>query len=421
MLGPAFMTERRDRSSATCAACTGAAFSGRRAAPGGHRRPSTRTGATSTSCSGLPDHEPAVDRRRISAASASSTSRPGVADGRGVVLALPAPRQLGLRRRLARGRRGTPSPWSPSRSSRPSCSSGSSRRVRDLGMRVIPLGPSAGTDVLAALRANEVVCLLCDRDLTGDGIEVEFFGERTTLPGGPALLALRSGAPLLPAGCYFRATAATRRTSSRRCRRRGGTPPRRRRPGHPGPRAPLRGPHPGRARALAPACSPTGPATAAPTLPRRAPGWDDHAVGREARGLRVMLSCPYSLSLFGGVQGQVLGLARALRALGVDARIVAPCDGPPPEPGHHHRRAEHPVPEQRLGRADRQRPGRRPAHPRGAADVRSPTCSTSTSRCRPGPTTPRSSAPPSPPSARSTPPAPAATAGTRPSGPASSR
>src|SRR3954468_16492873 len=49
--------------------------------------------------------------------------------------------------------------------------------------------------------------------------------------------------------------------------------------------------------------------------------------------MRVMLSCPYSLTLFGGVQGQVLGLARALRADGIDARIVAPCDGPPPEPG----------------------------------------------------------------------------------------
>jgi phosphatidylinositol dimannoside acyltransferase len=73
-----------------------------------------------------------------------------------------------------------------------------------LGMRVIPLGPSAGTDVLKAVRANEVVCLLADRDLTGDGVEVEFFGERTTLPGGPAMVALRSGAPLLPAGCYFR-------------------------------------------------------------------------------------------------------------------------------------------------------------------------------------------------------------------------
>jgi KDO2-lipid IV(A) lauroyltransferase len=73
-----------------------------------------------------------------------------------------------------------------------------------LGMRVIPLSSSAGTEVLQALRANEVVCLLADRDLTGDGVEVEFFGERTTLPGGPAMLALRSGAPLCPVGCYFR-------------------------------------------------------------------------------------------------------------------------------------------------------------------------------------------------------------------------
>jgi lauroyl/myristoyl acyltransferase len=72
-----------------------------------------------------------------------------------------------------------------------------------LGMRVIPLSPSAGTDVLKAVRSNEVVCLLADRDLTGDGVSVEFFGERTTLPGGPAMTALRGGTPLLPVGCYF--------------------------------------------------------------------------------------------------------------------------------------------------------------------------------------------------------------------------
>jgi phosphatidylinositol alpha-mannosyltransferase len=49
--------------------------------------------------------------------------------------------------------------------------------------------------------------------------------------------------------------------------------------------------------------------------------------------MRVMLSSPYSLSLFGGVQAQVLGLVHALRRRGVDARVIAPCDGPPPEPG----------------------------------------------------------------------------------------
>ncbi len=56
---------------------------------------------------------------------------------------------------------------------------------------------------MKALRANEAVCLLCDRDLDRTGIEVEFFGERTTLPAGPATLSIRTGAPLLPVGCYF--------------------------------------------------------------------------------------------------------------------------------------------------------------------------------------------------------------------------
>jgi KDO2-lipid IV(A) lauroyltransferase len=72
-----------------------------------------------------------------------------------------------------------------------------------LGMTVVPLGPDAGRAALRALGNNEVVCLLCDRDIAGGGVEVEFFGETTTLPGGPALLALRSGAPLVPVGVYF--------------------------------------------------------------------------------------------------------------------------------------------------------------------------------------------------------------------------
>jgi phosphatidylinositol alpha-mannosyltransferase len=40
--------------------------------------------------------------------------------------------------------------------------------------------------------------------------------------------------------------------------------------------------------------------------------------------------CPYSLTLPGGVQGQVLGLARGLRELGHETRVLGPCDGPPP-------------------------------------------------------------------------------------------
>lgn len=49
--------------------------------------------------------------------------------------------------------------------------------------------------------------------------------------------------------------------------------------------------------------------------------------------MRVGLVCPYSLTIPGGVQGQVLGLARALRALGHPTRVLGPCDGPPPEVG----------------------------------------------------------------------------------------
>lgn len=54
-----------------------------------------------------------------------------------------------------------------------------------------------------AIRDSKAVALLCDRDLKMRGIEVEFFGERTTLPPGPATLAVRTGAPLHPVGCYF--------------------------------------------------------------------------------------------------------------------------------------------------------------------------------------------------------------------------
>ena len=75
---------------------------------------------------------------------------------------------------------------------------------RALGMEVVALGPNALVEVLGALKAGRVVCLVCDRDISGDGVPVQFFGEATTMPGGPALAALRTGAPLIPVGVYFR-------------------------------------------------------------------------------------------------------------------------------------------------------------------------------------------------------------------------
>jgi KDO2-lipid IV(A) lauroyltransferase len=75
---------------------------------------------------------------------------------------------------------------------------------RAYGIDVIPVGPDAMARLVRAVRARHIVCLLSDRDLSGNGVEVEFFGERTTLPAGPALLARRTGAPLLPTAVYYR-------------------------------------------------------------------------------------------------------------------------------------------------------------------------------------------------------------------------
>jgi phosphatidyl-myo-inositol alpha-mannosyltransferase len=49
--------------------------------------------------------------------------------------------------------------------------------------------------------------------------------------------------------------------------------------------------------------------------------------------VRIGLVCPYSLTIPGGVQAQVLALARTLRSLGQETRVLAPCDGPPPDSG----------------------------------------------------------------------------------------
>ena len=48
--------------------------------------------------------------------------------------------------------------------------------------------------------------------------------------------------------------------------------------------------------------------------------------------LRIGMVSPYSLTIPGGVQQQVLGLARSLRAKGHEVRVLGPCDGPPPDP-----------------------------------------------------------------------------------------
>jgi lauroyl/myristoyl acyltransferase len=75
-----------------------------------------------------------------------------------------------------------------------------------LGFEVLPLtgGERPPLEVLAErLRANRFVCLMADRDLTRAGVQVDFFGEPTRLPAGPAKLAIETGAPLHPAHVYY--------------------------------------------------------------------------------------------------------------------------------------------------------------------------------------------------------------------------
>jgi KDO2-lipid IV(A) lauroyltransferase len=75
-----------------------------------------------------------------------------------------------------------------------------------LGMEILPMtgGARPAFDVLVdRLGEGAVVPLLADRDLSARGVEVEFFGGRTRMPAGPALLAIRTGAPLFAASLWY--------------------------------------------------------------------------------------------------------------------------------------------------------------------------------------------------------------------------
>jgi len=75
-----------------------------------------------------------------------------------------------------------------------------------LGFEVLPLtgGARPPFEVLAErLRGNGMVCLMSDRDLTRSGVQVDFFGEPTRFPAGPAKLAVETGAALLPIHSWY--------------------------------------------------------------------------------------------------------------------------------------------------------------------------------------------------------------------------
>jgi phosphatidylinositol dimannoside acyltransferase len=70
-----------------------------------------------------------------------------------------------------------------------------------LGFQVVAVEDGRATHraLISRLRGGGVVCLLADRDLSGSGVEVQLFGEPARFPTGPALLAVLTGAVLIPA------------------------------------------------------------------------------------------------------------------------------------------------------------------------------------------------------------------------------
>jgi len=68
-----------------------------------------------------------------------------------------------------------------------------------MGMEVLPLDGRVLDTLTDRLNAGALVALVADRDLSRSGIDVEFFGGPARMPAGPALLALRTKAPLITA------------------------------------------------------------------------------------------------------------------------------------------------------------------------------------------------------------------------------
>ena len=73
-----------------------------------------------------------------------------------------------------------------------------------LGMEVLShRDPTVISALVDAVRRRRLVCLLADRDLADSGLTVSWGSESITMPAGPAIVARRSGAALVPAVCRF--------------------------------------------------------------------------------------------------------------------------------------------------------------------------------------------------------------------------
>jgi KDO2-lipid IV(A) lauroyltransferase len=140
-------------------------------------------------------------RRRMLLDAGYDRLRAELASGRGAILALP---HVGTWEwgGAFLASEGTPMTTVAERVEPPALFEWFVERRRAFGLEVLGLGDGSGSALLRVLRAGGLVGLVCDRDIAGNGVEVELFGERTTMPAGPATLALRTGAVLVPACVY---------------------------------------------------------------------------------------------------------------------------------------------------------------------------------------------------------------------------
>nr|WP_237509197.1 phosphatidylinositol mannoside acyltransferase [Streptomyces sp. SID8382] len=128
----------------------------------------------------------------------------GLAEGRGVVLALPHMGNYDLAGAWVTTHLGVPFTTVAERLKPESLYDRFVAYREGLGMEVLPhQGGSAFGTLARRLRSGGLVCLVADRDLSASGVEVSFFGERAKMPAGPAALALQTGAPLLPVTLWY--------------------------------------------------------------------------------------------------------------------------------------------------------------------------------------------------------------------------
>ncbi|MEU6376470.1 phosphatidylinositol mannoside acyltransferase [Streptomyces sp. NPDC046909] len=128
----------------------------------------------------------------------------GLASGRGVILALPHMANWDLAGAWVTTKLETPFTTVAERLKPETLYDRFVAYREGLGMEVLPHSGGTAFGTLARrLRDGGLVCLVAERDLSASGVEVQFFGEATRIPAGPALLAQQTGALLLPVTLWY--------------------------------------------------------------------------------------------------------------------------------------------------------------------------------------------------------------------------